>query len=291
MNKFDEHKSTFEKKLLSFSGKYSQSRLPPTETMKKELKRDEKMLHESFQDLVYDDTVEKRFWDYCSLNTYKDYFQNRLDEFKEENPEATQEIFCALELKRLKNKIQKDQIGFETEIEHFDKTTGNSMGYPTIHVFPEGYVYLTEYQEENFKVYIEFKIFKLANQIDIIEKRKVEYLESLIQSKSSTEVIDDNSQFADINLAKAKEKIRLLYELKIIDNLFIDFDKNFGSKNSPKSTNSMALLLSKLIDVPKTTIQPYLSALLTENVRNGKFPKESAKINLIINALKKGEYK
>lgn len=91
---------------------------------------------------------------------------------------------------------------------------------------------------------------------------------------------EEEIEIPPIELKTQKEQIRLLYELGVIDFLREKYPNKLNSSN-----NQIAVLLSQILKLERTSVQPTLNALLSNNSSNKNYPKETEKTKAIIRDL------
>ena len=119
-----------------------------------------------------------------------------------------------------------------------------------------------------------------------IEKWMNEKRKNISENPPHPILEDTSNNLPEIELKTQQEQIRLLYDLGIID--FLQNQKFKATLNG--NVNQTANLISKILRLNSTSIQPTLNALLSNNV-NKNYPKETARTKAIINQLNANELK
>lgn len=111
--------------------------------------------------------------------------------------------------------------------------------------------------------YLDFFDNETLIQIQKSFKKRKSFLNDRLDNLESK--ILDTTDFIDLGKLKAKEKLIYLYKLGVID--FLLEQQPFRS-----SPNLLASVLSSIIEVIPRTIQPTLSAIVSENLVNKNHP-------------------
>jgi hypothetical protein len=119
----------------------------------------------------------------------------------------------------------------------------------------------------------------ILNNIPIFEP----FFEKFKTSEIIEESIDVSKDLPEIELTTQKEQIRLLYELGVIEFLQNKYPATLNGNN-----NQISKLISQILRLEQTTIQPTVNALLNNNM-NKNYPKESKSIKAIIDKLNSNE--
>lgn len=107
------------------------------------------------------------------------------------------------------------------------------------------------------------------------------------QEKPKDEVLKtENTDLPEIELNTQQEQIRLLYDLGIINYLQNEFKATLKGNN-----NQTALLISQILKLGHSSVQPTLNALLSDNKKNRNYPKITQRTKAIIELLNANELK
>lgn len=120
---------------------------------------------------------------------------------------------------------------------------------------------------ENQENYFELSIIDKVTLKIVVEARykKIEFLKSNLSELESSvfeNLIDD---FIDLGKISAKEKMVYLYKLGVLD--FLLNEQPFISTG-----NGLASILCSILGEKKTTIQPIISAIVSDNITNKNHP-------------------
>lgn len=110
-----------------------------------------------------------------------------------------------------------------------------------------------------------------------IIKKHVEDLKKFPNAaKKSNELNEDNEE-SEIEIKKQKDKVRLLHELGIIDQLEIKYPYIKG--NGQRITK----LIMHFLDIKETSLQPIINALIHNNESDKNFPHLKQTVKNVIN--------
>jgi hypothetical protein len=113
-------------------------------------------------------------------------------------------------------------------------------------------------------------------------------LEQLAQKYQTIDASQDGVKGADIDidfddLNYMSEQVRLLVDLGIVEHLQGKYP------SALRTTNSVANLLDTLLRSKRSSIQPCLNAMLTDNFTSKSYPKESVRVKSVLKELKLAE--
>ncbi len=106
----------------------------------------------------------------------------------------------------------------------------------------------------------------------------------LEQAQSNKTLEIQTTDLPEIELTTQKEQIRLLYELGVIEFLQNKYPATLKGNN-----NQISKLISQILRLEQSSIQPTVNALLTDTASSRNYPKETKKTKAIIDQLNSNE--
>lgn len=124
---------------------------------------------------------------------------------------------------------------------------------------------------------------QLSEKYNQTFSRIIEYLNKIIDSDIENLDIDEANRLPEIDLTSQKEQIRLMFDLGIIKHLQSEYP------HLKSSNNLTSNLISKILKLKNSSIQPSINDLLNNNNVTKNYPKETLKTKAIIDKLKSNE--
>lgn len=219
-----------------------------------ELSEKHKETADLFHKLQAQSEVEIFYWSYCSSEIYSKCIDDRAEQFKIKFPASKKIDFLKEEYDILNQKYQFGRLRWYDDL--IDPSTELDD-----HWQPEDFIDEMELSQPDNWSDLEFLDQDKIKNLVFSERSKREFIENEIKEIIGTESL---TQLVDLNEGSKILRITYLMELGII--------KFLKKKYNIQDKNKIAIIVSALCDMQVTTAQPYINALMNEDVSNKNYP-------------------
>lgn len=222
-----------------------------------------KDFNSKFLELYSQSIDEKYFWQYCTLNTYEFVYQNRLNEFLNNNPDGNETNF-----------IEKEKIFMFGHKLHWQLREHKFYRFD-----------IEPNKNRTTEIELDFIDSEIRDKINYTQEKKLQFLDQKLNlPKVATELQlkQEPEIFLDYSNNSKVERIVFLHELGILDFLQEKMKKELHYF----SPNKLAEIISTFTDIQQRTVQPMLHPIFEKGVNQKNNPLTENNLIKVKNKLK-----